>query len=351
MRKNDGRKLDRHTLEAIRLRAVEQVDAGVPAAGVGRALAALGLHPKTIYTWLAKQRSQGPAALHAKPVPGPQRRLTDAQLGELADLIATTDPRDHGFAVALWTREIIRQLIGARFGVSLTVASVGRTLHDLGFSAQRPLYRAEQADPAAVAAWKQTQYPEIAAAARAAGGTVFFVDEAGVRSDYHAGTTWAPVGKTPTVRATGARFALNMISAISAQGALRFALFTGTLTAAGFIDFLTRLIHDAEHAGIGPVFCIVDGHPVHPAKAVAEFVASTGGALRLYRLPAYSPQLNPDEWVWNNVKADGVALAAPKGPEQLKATVEARLRRLQRLPHIIRGFFGDPELAYITATA
>src|SRR3954466_15697702 len=141
-------------------------------------------------------------------------------------------PRDHGFAVALWTREIVRQLIKARFGVELTVASVGRTLHDLGFSAQRPLYRAEQADPAAVAAWKQVEYPTIAAAAKAAGGTVFFVDEAGVGSDYHAGTTWARVGRTPTVTATGARFGLNMISAISAQGALRFSVLAGTLTAA-----------------------------------------------------------------------------------------------------------------------
>src|SRR3954467_625595 len=122
--------------------------------------------------------------------PAEPRRLTDAQLGELADLITDTDPRDHGFTVALWTREIVRQLIHQRFGVELTVASVGRTLHELGFSAQRPLYRAEQADPAAVARWKQTEYPAIAAAARAAGGTVFFVDEAGVRSDYHAGTTW-----------------------------------------------------------------------------------------------------------------------------------------------------------------
>src|SRR3954464_8639799 len=118
---------------------------------VGRGLAALGLHPRTIYTWLATARAEGRAALRARPVPGRRRKLTDAQLGELADLIDTTDPRGHGFAVALWTREIVRQLIEARFGVALTVASVGRTLHDLGFSAQRPMYRAEEADPAAVA--------------------------------------------------------------------------------------------------------------------------------------------------------------------------------------------------------
>src|SRR3954454_23718693 len=351
MRANDGRKLDHQTLEAIRLRAVEQVEAGVPAAQVGRGLAALGLHRRTIYTWLSKDRAEGRAALRAKPVPGRRRKLTDAQLGELADLIDQTDPRDHGFAVALWTRQIVRQLIAARFGVELTVASVGRTLHDLGFPAQRPLYRAEQADPAAVATWKQIEYPKIAAEARAAGGTVYFVDEAGVRSDYHAGTTWARVGRTPTVTATGARFGLNMISAISAKGALRFSVFAGTFTAAGFIAFLHRLRHDAEHAGAGPVFVIVDGHPAHRARAVDNFVGSTDGALRLYRLPAYSPQLNPDEWVWHNVKADGVAPAARRGLEQMKAVVVARLRRLQRLPHVARGFFADPELAYITAAA
>src|SRR4051795_2803138 len=275
MREDDGRKLDHQTLEAIRLRAVEQVARGVPAARVGAGLAALGLHRRTIYTWLATERTEGRQALRAKPVPGRARKLSDAQLGELAGLIAETDPRDHGFAVALWTRDVVRQLIEARFGVALTVASVGRTLHDLGFSAQRPLYRAEQADPAAVAAWKQVEYPTIAAAATAAGGTVFFVDEAGVRSDYHAGTTWARVGRTPTVRATGARFGLTMISAISAKGALRFSVLADTLTAAGFINFLKRLLHDAQRTGAGPVFCIVDNHPVHRAKG--------GGPLR--RLP------------------------------------------------------------------
>src|SRR3954462_13181752 len=346
MREDDGRKLDQQTLEAIRLRAVEQVARGVPAARVGAGLAALGLHRRTIYTWLATERTEGRQALRAKPVPGRARKLSDAQLGELAGLIAETDPRDHGFAVALWTRDVVRQLIEARFGVALTVASVGRTLHDLGFSAQRPLYRAEQADPVAVARWKEIEYPTIAAAATAAGGTVFFVDEAGVRSDYHAGTTWARVGRTPTVTATGARFGLNLISAISAQGALRFSVLADTLTAAGFINFLKRLLHDAQRTSAGPVFCIVDNHPAHRAKAVDRFVASTDGGLRLHRLPAYSPQLNPDEWVWKNVKHDGVTPAAPNGPDLMKAVITARLRRLQRLPQIVRGFFGDPELAY-----
>src|SRR3712207_50938 len=277
MREDDGRKLNYQTLEALRLRAVEQVARGVPAAEVGAGLAALGLHRRTIYTWLARERTEGREALRARPVPGRPRKLTEQQLGELAGLIAESDPRDHGFAVALWTREVIRQLIEARFGVQLTVASVGRTLHDLGFSAQRPLYRAEQADPVAVARWREIEYPTIVAAAKAAGGTVYFIDEAGVRSDYHPGTTWAPIGQTPAVRTTGARFGLNLISAISARGALRFSVLTGTLTAAGFTAFLKRLLHDAEHMGSDPVYCIVDNHPAHRAKAVDRYVASTGG--------------------------------------------------------------------------
>src|SRR3712207_4318093 len=163
MREDDGRKLNYQTLEALRLRAVEQVARGVPAAEVGAGLAALGLHRRTIYTWLATERTAGREALRAKPVPGRPRKLTDEQLRELAGLIAETDPRDHGFAAALWTREVVRQLIAARFGVDLTVASVGRTLHTLGCSAQRPLYRAEQAEPAAVARWREVEYPTIAA--------------------------------------------------------------------------------------------------------------------------------------------------------------------------------------------
>src|SRR3954451_6925084 len=191
----------------VRMQAAQLFAEDVAPVQVGAGLAALGLHRRTIYPWLATERTAGREALRAKPVPGRPRTLTEEQLGELAGLITETDPREHGFAVALWTREVVRQLIAARFGVQLTVASVGRTLHNLGFSAQRPLYRAEQADPVAVARWREIEYPKIAAQAKAAGGTVYFVDEAGVRSDYHPGTTWAPVGRTPQVAATGARFA------------------------------------------------------------------------------------------------------------------------------------------------
>jgi transposase len=234
VRENDGRKLDHRTLEVLRLRAVEQVQAGAHPEDVARTL---GLHRKTVYGWLAKFREGGRDALAARPVPGRPPKLSGAQIARLYELIVGADPAQFSFEFALWTREMVRQVIRREFKVALSVVSVGRLLRTMGLSPQRPLYRAYQQNPEAVARWKAEEFPAIRAAAKAEGATIYFADEAGIRSDYHAGTTWAPVGRTPVVRATGARFALNMLSAVSAQGALRFSVHEGTVNAAVFIEF------------------------------------------------------------------------------------------------------------------
>jgi transposase len=240
---------------------------------------------------------------------------------------------------------MVRELIRREFAVRLSEVSVGRLLRKLGLSPQRPLYRAYQQNPEAVARWKAETYPAIRAEAARVGATVCFVDEAGVRSDYHAGTTWAPVGQTPVVAATGDRFGVNLISAVTAKGALRFAAYEGSLNGPVFIDFCRRLLDDT----LGPVFVVLDGHPVHRSKAVKQFAESTGGRLRLFFLPGYAPELNPDEWVWKHVKHDRIGRAGVTGPEDLKAKALAALHRLQKLPEVVRGFFRDPNLRYITA--
>jgi transposase len=346
VRENDGRKLDHRTLEVLRLRAVEQVQAGAHPEDVAETL---GLHRKTVYGWLAKFREGGRDALRAKPVPGRPPKLSGSQIARLYEMIVGSDPRQLSFAFALWTREMVRQVIRREFGVGLSVVSVGRLLRTMGLSPQRPLYRAYQQNPEAVARWKEEEFPAIRAAAKAEGATIYFADEAGVRSDYHSGTTWAPVGRTPVVRATGARFSLNMLSAVSAQGALRFTVHDGTVNAAVFIDFCKRLLHDTERAGGGPVYLVVDGHPAHRAKATTAFVAATDGRLRLFFLPGYSPELNPDEWVWKNVKHDRIGKTGVTSQDDLKSKVISALRRLQKLPALVRGFFRDPHLHYITA--
>ena len=305
----------------------------------------MGMARGTGFGWVAKYREGGVAALKAKPVPGKPPKLDATAMRRLYALIAGSDPRQLSFEFALWTRELVRELIRREFGVSLSAVSVGRLLRKLGLSAQRPLWRAWQADPDAVERWQHEEFPAIRATAKAEGATVYFGDEAGIRSDYHAGTTWAPVGRTPVVKATGARHSINMISAVTAQGLLRFSVFTGSCTAAVFIAFCKKLLDDTD----GPVYLVVDGHPTHKAKATKDFVASTNGRLKLFVLPAYSPQLNPDEWVWKNVKHDRIGRSSVTSAEDLKSKAIGAPRRLQKLPALVRAFFADPNLRYITA--
>ena len=342
MRDNDGRKLDHQTLEALRIRAVQQIEDGAHPEDVADAL---GMNRSTVYGWLAKYREGGIEALKAKPVPGRPPKLSGAQLQRLYRLVVGNDPRQLQFEFALWTRDMVRELIRREFDVRLSPVSVGRLLRKLGFSPQRPLWRAWQQNPEAVARWKAEEFPAIRREAARVGATIWFADEAGIRSDYHAGTTWAPVGQTPVVKTTGARHAVNLVSAVTAKGQLRFACYEGRFTAATFLDFCKRLLRDAP----GPVFLVVDGHPTHKAKKVQRFVASTEGRLRIFTLPGYSPELNPDEWVWKNVKADRVGRAGIASSDDLKAKAFSALRRLQRMPHVVRGFFADPNLRYITA--
>jgi transposase len=207
------------------------------------------------------------------------------------------------------------------------------------------LYRAYQQYAEAVERWRKEDYPQIRKLAKRAGATIYFEDELAVRSDYHSGMTWAAVGKTPVVKATGARFRVNLISAISAQGALRFMVTDKRLTAAVFIEFLKRLLHGAE----APIFLILDGHPVHRSTKVKKFVASTDGMLCLFFLPSYSPELNPDEMVWNHLKRHGIGKTAVTGPDNLKRKVIAHLRSLQMLPELVRSFFRERHVLYASA--
>jgi transposase len=342
MREHDGRKLDHQTLEQLRIRAVRQVEQGAHPEDVAQAL---GMTKAAVYAWLAKYREGGLEALKARPVPGRPPKLSGAQLARLYALVVGNDPRQLRFKFALWTRAMVRELIRREFGVALSEVSVGRLLRKLGLSPQRPLYRAYQQNPEAVARWKAEEYPAIREQAAQVGATIYFADEAGVRSDYHAGTTWAPVGRTPVVATTGDRFGVNLISAVTAKGALRFAAYEGSLNGPVFIDFCRRLLHDAS----GPVFLVLDGHPVHRSKAVKAFVASTGGRLRLCFLPGYAPELNPDEWVWKHIKHDRIGRSGIDSLADLKHKALAALHRLHKLPHLVRSFFGDPSLHYITA--
>jgi len=336
--KVDARKLPPEAQERLRRSAMKRIDAGESPEDVA---AGIGINRRTIYKWISAYHYGGEEGLSSGTRPGRPAKLDGKQLEKLSKIIRTKNPQQLKFDYALWTIPMIRRLIREQFGVKLSEVSVGRLLKRLGFTPQRPMYRAWQQDEALVEQWQAKDFPKLAKRAKRDKALIFFADESGIRSDHHAGRTWAPKGQTPVVEATGARFSLNMISAVTNTGHFRFMTVDGTVTAKVFREFLKRLIHGVDQK----IYLVVDGHPTHKAKLVRDFVEAHKERLELVFLPPYSPELNPDEFVWAHVK-QRIGREAVQTKEELVSAANAALRSLQKLPDIVAGFFRAPTCAY-----
>jgi len=245
------------------------------------------------------------------------------------------------------TRDAVAELIAQRYGVWLARTTAGRYLRGWGFSPQKPQRRALEQNPVAVARWLDETYPAIRAQARQEGGVVLWLDEMGVRSDAAAGRSWAPIGQTPVIKRTGKRFRVNMLSAISNAGMLRFRLFVGSFNGPVFIDFLRRLLRDCAGRR---VHLIVDGHPVHHAKLVSAWVGRHTEQIELHFLPGYSPELNPVELLNHDVKANAAGRRRPRSAGELRGELHGYLRRRQRQPEVLIRFFDHPTTRYAAAS-
>lgn len=215
-RESDGRAFDHQTLEVLRMQAIKAVGRGQSVKDIA---AAYGVNTRTIYRWLSQFASGGQKALHAKPIPGRPPKVTPDEMRWIARAVRDECPQQFKFPYGLWTLSLIGKLIERKFGKSLSLASVSRIMKLLGFSAQRPLYQAWQQDPVLVQKWESETYPEISAEARRVGASIYFADEAGVRSDYphryHLGTGGGNAG------GAGHRQALRAQHDLSGQPARR----------------------------------------------------------------------------------------------------------------------------------
>jgi transposase len=347
MTEEDTRSLPAAAQAALRKRAVRAVLDGMTQVEAARVFR---VHPNAVNRWIKRYREggfQGLAEQRRGRRPGEQAALTQWQQQEVIALVRERTPDQLGLAEFLWTREAVAELIAQRYGVWLARTTVGGYLRGWGFSPQKPQHRALEQNPAAVRRWLTETYPAIRAQARREGGVVLWLDEMGVRSDAAAGRSWAPVGQTPVVKRTGKRFRVNMISAVSNAGRLRFRLFVGSFNGQVFIDFLWRLLRDG---GGRKVHLIVDGHPVHRAKLVSAWVGRHAERIELHFLPGYSPELNPVELLNHDVKANAAGRRRPRSAGELRQELHGYLRRRQRQPEVLVRFFDHPTTRYAAAS-
>ena len=333
----DGRKISHEALEELRIRAVNLVLAGQSPEAV---IKSLGMSRGCIYKWLAAYNEGGVEALRAKKLFGRPPLLLPHHMRWIFKTVRR-DPRQLQFPFALWTAKMVGVALYQKFGLRISKPTMCRILHRLGLTPQKPLHRAIQQSPKAVEKWRKEEFPAIQEEAKKVGATIYFGDEAGVSTSHHSGTTWGIEGKTPIVRTTGARFKVSMVSVVSARGDMRFMLSDGAVNSHVFCEFLRRLMVGADR----PVFLVLDNLGTHKTKLVQEFVESTEGRLRLFFLPPYSPELNPDELVWNDLKAK-MGRTASTNKDELKARVRDFMREIQRDRARVARYFQEPGVKY-----
>lgn len=217
-----------------------------------------------------------------------------------------------------------------------------RYLNRWGLTPQKPLRRAFEQDPEAVRRWLAVEYPAIRQQARYERAEIHWGDEMGLRSDHQGGRSYGLRGQTPVVPGTGQRVGCNMISTITNRGRLAFMVFQERFTARVFLRFLRRLLRHARRK----VFLIVDRHPTHKAVRVGRWLQANRRHIRVFFLPAYSPDLNPDELLNQDVKTNGVGTRRPHNQAALLANVRRYLRSTQRQPERVQSYFRESHVRY-----
>jgi transposase len=298
-----------------------------------------------VNTWVKRYREQGETGVLDGRRVSPRRGqgiLSAEEAGQIRQWIVEQTPDQLQLPFGLWTSRAVRELIGQRLGKRLGLTAVQLYLQRWGMSPQKPLVRAKQRQPAAIAAWLATSYPAIARRAKAVRAVIYWGDETGISNQDQIGRSYAPKGRTPVVRRTAKRVTRSMISAVSNRGLMRFMLYEGALNADRFIAFLRRLIRDAGQK----VFLIVDNLKVHKAGKVQAWVESHGHEIELFYLPSYAPDHNPTEYLNNDLKQQLRQQPQSGSEPELIERTRSVLRAIQRSPDRLRAYFRPEPVRY-----
>ncbi len=341
--KMDNRNLKQAELQILRRKIVEAaIKPGVQQKAVAETF---GFTEATVSRYVRAYKAKGEFGLIYKKRGRPAEtisKLSNDEQGQARHIIKKSTPDKEGLQCVLWTRKSVREMIEKKFKIRYSVRGMGNVLQRWGFTPQKPLKVAIQQSAIKVQQWIANEYPEIKSRALKESAEILWGDEMGLRSNDQRGRTYGLKGQTPAISKTGSRFSCNMIAAISNVGSMKWMVFESNFTVTVFIEFLRRLIYKTGKK----IFLIVDNHAVHHAKKTQEWLARHKKKIELFYLPPYSPELNPQELVNQEVKGHANNFHIIKSAQDLSSNLRSYLAKIQFNACKIINYFKKKSVSY-----
>jgi len=339
---SDGRQLSDEVLEAFRIRALHGIEMGFSEADLADIL---GVTRETVSRWWTAYRAGGLEALPqdrpGRPL-GADRLLSDEQGKRIQLLLDKFTPEQLGIASALWTRRAVGALVEKVLGIHLAERTVGEYLRRWGYTPKKPQRHARKQDPDEVQQWLEETYPKIEKQAVAEDAEIHWCDETGMAADHQPGKSYSREGERATMETPSPHIHMNQISTITNEGAVRFMTYEQTMDAALFLVFLGRLLKSADRK----ILLIADRLPAHTDATVEQWLAAHRNRIEIFYLPRYSPEMNPVEYLNNDMKESVNAAGLPEKKETLRSRMQKFMRKLLRLPDHVANYFLNPSVQY-----
>jgi transposase len=323
--------------EKRRLHAVKLKRAGWKQQDIANVL---DVSPAAVCQWIKQMENTGVQSLCARPHTGRPGELSEAQKQLIPDLLSH-GAEAYGFRGNLWTCRRVKKVIEWEFGVSYHRSHVARLLKELRWTPQQPIQRATQRNEAEIQRWRTRTWFEIQKRAVLERRLLVFVDESGFYLLPALLRTYAPIGETPVLKVFHPRDHLSMMSAITPQGWLFTRTRYEALNGMDRVHFLSHVRSQTDRK----LLVVWDGSPIDRNTDVRDFLANGAAKhIHLERLPAYAPDLNPDEGTWRHLKRIELANVCCSDLLDLHSQACLAVSRLRRKPRIIQSFFAQAGL-------
>jgi len=342
MERSDFRTITESTRLAHREQAIRLIKSG---RRKGEVADIIGVRAGTISAWWKDYQASGHQGLLSKKkgVKSEDKKLlSNAQELAIQKMIVDKLPEQLKLDFALWTRKAVKELVEQQYGIVLAITTMGDYLRKWGFTPQKPKKKAYEQCSQKVQKWLEEEYPAIKAQAKQEDAIIYWSDETGIKNQCNHGRSYSPKGKTPVKEFMSKKFSVNMISAITNQGKVQFLLYSDSMNADKFIEFMQQLIKSSSQK----IYLIVDNLRVHHCKIVKEWVAENKEKIALYFIPSYSPELNPDEYLNCDLKQGMSAKKSPKNVESLQSNVQNHMAMLQEKPERVKKYFEHKAINY-----